>query len=786
MNATKITKVIQKRDVNNFMLILLLLFFFCGFSFLVYEIIWLKLLSLIFGVTIYSITIILVCIMAGLALGSYLMGRIADNFKNPLNIFGFITLGLGFSGFITPQLFKSLLSFYKILNAYFKFLELPILSLIFRFTYSFLILILPTTLVGATLPIIVKSSLFKLQNVNKYISLFYSINTLGSVIGCILTGFYFIGYFGVAMSIWIGSILYFLTAIIAFVSGNIFKPQNFLLNVDKHTYDIDKKCSGFLLKSSINNFSSNALYFEYNPFILKLFLFVYFLSGMCAIAYELVWTRVLILLSNASIYSFTIILSIFLVGISIGSYIISFFLNKEKNYVKLFALLEFLIGFTALLPFLLMIFVDKLGFWENIKILVLTHTTQKNRLLTIASLCMMLLPTLFMGMTFPVIVKIFTLCSPRVTNITGNIYSINVLGGILGSIIMGFIFIPAIGTGKSLFVLISVNFLLSLIVLFTQSKLKTLMCIAIILFLLIPLLLFNERFMSQIMIKSMNKILSDKVVIWYKEGLENMVYVTQDKNNQLEMFINRQHQANDSKDMVRLHRLIGHIPMLLHPNPQNILIIGLGAGTTGGAISQHFPKNIDCIELSKSVIDGAKLFHHVNYDFLNYPNLKIKIDDGRNYLLLTNKKYDLIVADTIFPYHSGSGNLYSIEYFNLCQNALKENGLMAQWVPPFIPEYHYKLIIRTFINAFPHFSLWVDGSIIVGSKREIVLDLKKISTVFKNERTKQALEEIGVKSPKDILNFFTLNEEDIRASVGKGKIINDDHPYIEYYLSLPK
>jgi spermidine synthase len=270
-------------------------------------------------------------------------------------------------------------------------------------------------------------------------------------------------------------------------------------------------------------------------------------------------------------------------------------------------------------------------------------------------------------------------------------------------------------------------------------------------------------------------------VLWREEGIENTVTIAQDGEQQI-MYLNGHHQANDSEGMVRYHRLIGHLPAVLHPDPRSALVIGLGGGATPGALTQHPQVTVECVELSPSVVGGARHFGAHNNHVLDQPNLKLRIDDGRNYLLLTDRKYDIITADVIMPHHAGAGNLYSVEYYRLCEKALAPGGLMCQWIWK-NSRSQYQMMIRTFVQAFPYVTFWEDGTLMIGSNQPIRLSREAMVRKFENPQTRAALAEVKLRSPEDVLKMYTGNREEVVAYVGEGPIISDDRPLIEYFRS---
>jgi spermidine synthase len=237
--------------------------------------------------------------------------------------------------------------------------------------------------------------------------------------------------------------------------------------------------------------------------------------------------------------------------------------------------------------------------------------------------------------------------------------------------------------------------------------------------------------------------------------------------------------------MVRLHRTIGHLPVVLHPSPERALVIGLGGGATAGAVSQHPRVRVHVVELSESVRRAAPLFAHVNYDVLNQPNVRVRVDDARNFLLLSGETFDVITADIIQPIHAGAGNLYSREYFRLVRGALKPGGLALQWIGHREAS-HYKLIMRTFLDVFEHTTLWLDGTLMVGSLEPLRLDGSILAERRSDPRTSAALDAVGLTSFDALQSWFTAGPGELRAFAGEGLVLTDDRPLLEYHRSLPR
>jgi hypothetical protein len=226
--------------------------------------------------------------------------------------------------------------------------------------------------------------------------------------------------------------------------------------------------------------------------------------------------------------------------------------------------------------------------------------------------------------------------------------------------------------------------------------------------------------------------------------------------------------------------MLGHLPMLLHPAPKHVLVVGLGGGATAGATTRYEGSQITVVELSRSVIHGAEWFRDVNYAVNERPNLTMQVEDGRNHLLVAGRTYDVITADAIWPTHAGSTNLYSIEYYQLARRSLNPGGLMLQWVNRDLPEDDHNLMIRTFLTAFPHVSLWFDGSLLVGSEQPVDRTLPWVDRVFQQPLARAALSQVNVRSGDDVRRMFLADRATLEATVGNGPIITDDRPRLEY------
>jgi spermidine synthase len=272
-------------------------------------------------------------------------------------------------------------------------------------------------------------------------------------------------------------------------------------------------------------------------------------------------------------------------------------------------------------------------------------------------------------------------------------------------------------------------------------------------------------------------------VLWREEGAQTTVSIHRMPDQSLAMFLDGHSQASDTG--VGIHRMIGMLPMALHRAPTDILVVGLGGGATAGASAAYPGARVDVVELSGGVIRGAELFRHVNGDIHRRANVRWLVEDGRNHLLLSGKRYDAITADIVWPYHAGAGNLYAREYFALTRRSLTEEGLMVQWVG-MLQETQHKLIVRTFLDVFPDATLWAGGAVLVGATRPLRIVEADLARKLDDPAARAALGSIGIGDLASLLRLYQAGPEELRRYAGPGPLLTDDRPMVEYFLTLPR
>ena len=357
----------------------------------------------------------------------------------------------------------------------------------------------------------------------------------------------------------------------------------------------------------------------------------------------------------------------------------------------------------------------------------------------------------------------------------------NLTGAILGSLLAGFILLPFLGSRGSLVLTSTVIFASGIALVLAAAPVTRRRATAVAILSAVFLgagAVIGDPFTAFLKVHY-----PEDQLVWREESVQATVSVHR-RGPRYALFVEGNHQASDAGEMVSVHRRIGHLGLVVHPDPKRVLVIGLGGGATAGAASVHEGVQVDVVELSRAVVRGAEFFTHINHNLLKRPNVHVRVDDGRNYLMTTTQKYDVITADIIVPIFAGSTNLYSADYFALVRRALTPGGVFVQWVSG--TEAEYKTIARTFLSVFPEATVWDDGTKLLGSNAPIRLRPEDFERKRQIPGRQFALDDAGIPSFESLAGLFRAGPADLRAFVGSGPILTDNWPLVEYFLSLPR
>ncbi len=784
------------------LVILYIVCFFSGAGCLIYELVWSRYLTLVFGASVYAIASVTACFMLGLALGSWIIGKTVDRVSKQRNVLIWVLIGTGIYGFLSPVIFNGVarLTEYIPQNVY----NIDYLRNMIRLGLSFLILIPPTFLMGGTFPGFIK--LFNgicgqdIRSVGKEAGKLYSLNTLGGVMGAFGAGFFLIRFLGMKNTVYLAAIIYFICGSLLFLFNREFTGKNAKNKAPGgKTREIKPGKTKLAQKGSLG---SGAEVRPYSSKIIVGALAVFAVSGFTSLAYEVLWTKVLTLFFRDSIYDFTIVLSAFLSGIVIGSYFCAKWIGKSNNPLAPLALTEILIGiFSMVSLFLISRFPYIASFLQSMPKLYAQFGN--NYWVTAVAIrfgyafLVVLIPTSLFGTTFPLVSKITTTNFQKLGSGIGLMNGLNTLGATLGSLLAGFVFIVLMGIQKSIMLMAFLNIGIGLILLglvsFHNRKLKpALMTTSFIAVLIIAVLIprWDKLRMSTNIIDPKQPIEQILSLLYYHEDAYGITSVTEFKPRQIKILTTNRLFSQNTSAMMGLedHRRLGHIPLLLHPNPHTVLVIGLGAGISLRGVSEHQLAAVDCVEISGGVIQAARYFARENNHVLNNPNIRFIIDDGRNYISVTKQKYDVIIGDILFPMSSGSGNLFSREYFTLCKKHLQPGGLMCQWLPAHqLSLDELKIIIKTFKAVFPSASVWygmIGGSVpvvgCIGTNGKFSIDFNSLQKKYRDPLLVNYLQESNLDNPYIFLSNFIMAGEAVDAFTLNQPLNTDDHPVVEF------
>jgi len=743
-----------------------------GASGLVYQIAWVRLLALTFGVTIYAISTVVAAFMGGLALGSFIGGRMADRVRRPILWYAGAELVIGALGLASPKLLAWVEATYLALyprNA----AEAAVVIIALRFALAAAVLLVPTTLMGATLPLIVRGSMTIRQTIGHRISFLYASNTTGAILGTLAAGFVLIGGIGISGTVQVAAALNGLAGLSALILGASIAP---LPPASAETVPHEKP-------------HEESAVFDVSPGVRRLVILTFTVQGFASLAYEIVWTRVLAILLDGSTYAFSIVLAAVLLGIALGSALVAPLMSRRLPWVRVYAVIQAAVAILSCLG--TVVFAHAYGIMHRLDAISILTGLLENHYgwMGILVIVAILPPMVLLGASFAVAARIVVSGSANTGRDLGVLYAGNTFGAILGAWAAGFFLIPTFGTHVSIELLAVVNAILAVALASTGSRRELWLAGGIV---VASMATFA---VGRVLAPSMyERIVAGRfpgnAVVWVGEGLETSVAVVQNpETGIISMYQNGQADASTESGMVWFHRLLGHLPMILNRDPQDVLIVGIGGGSTAGALAEHNPRRLDVVELSDTMVQGSRYFSAVNGNVLEYPKLHLTIDDGRNHLLLYDQKYDVVTADSIHPRNAGSSVLYSYEYYKLVAQALKPGGLMSQWLEdrPDNPdnEAQRKLMARTFARAFPYVTMWAYGAIMIGSNEPIDTSLSSIQERWDKRNLGRDLEGSGFESPEAVHSLYVMSDEDLRKWAGDGPIMTDDHPYVEYYLSLP-
>ncbi|HXU12363.1 MAG TPA: fused MFS/spermidine synthase, partial [Candidatus Binatia bacterium] len=781
-----------------------------GMSGLIYEVAWVRSLELVFGATSFAVATVLAAFMGGLACGSAWMGKETDRMGRfrPLHVYAAIECLIGILGLLVPVLLQALVPLYRLswdhLHASFFLFSVGRLALCGS------VLLLPTALMGATLPVASRvASEGGGAETGRRIGLLYAANTFGAVLGCAFAGLVLLPTFGLRRTEWLAVGLNLLAASGAVLlaryrrgpraSQEAARPAD-----DSETADDLKAADGALPAGTARGDRAGG----------RTLIAIYAISGAVAMAFEVAWSRLLVLVLGSSTYSYTIMLTTFLLGLAAGAWIAARLMKSHAPALLAASLAQVLVALTTYLglylvrelPFLYVLAHDRL------------HPSARGLLgvqLALAA-AVMILPTLALGSMFPIVLSGLSSLRASAPRVVGRAYAWNTVGAIAGSLLAGFCLLPRLGSRGTILAGIVTSALLALWGLLAArpapaARLRVLFACAVAAFVanavvaspaLPPEILSSGvfRYADRYLGSDRGRFLEETrashgEILLFKEGLTCTVTVFR-TTKALSLLVNGKPDASVPPGLpepfawmktartgdLPTQVLVAQIPMLLAPRAGRVLVVGLGSGVTLGSTLGHPARTIDCVELESAVVEGSRYFDSQSGAPLEDPRVRLVVNDARNHLLVTREPYDVIISEPSNPWVAGAASLFTRDFFALAKSRLSADGVFCQWVQLYeLTAEDFRSILRGFASVFPgvHVFRVASDAIVIGTNGREPFPLDAILR-HANPRVLADLERIGIRTPDDLLAHYWVGGEELRSRLRLGPVNTDDNMLIEF------
>ncbi|MHC4661249.1 MAG: fused MFS/spermidine synthase [Planctomycetota bacterium] len=776
-------------------LIALLLAFTSGIAALIEELAFFNMLEIGLGATHITLAAITTAFLGGLALGSFLGGRFADRIKRPLFFYGLIEIVIGVSVFVVALVLPFFVSLvYSIVPNYPDHIGL---AAVVKFIAAVMVLLVPTTCMGATLPVLVRAIVRRDSVQGGGFAAVYAVNTLGAVLGPVLAAFFFIPSAGVFMTLVIAACVNVLAGLAALAAGrSATVPDAWLAAGAQAPEPAQENAPGSaLVIASV----------------------LAAVSGAAALIFEITWTKIFALVIGSTVYSFAIVLSAMLAGIGIGSAVAAAVMKKIKDGIFAFALITaFLAGSAlAVAPF------GGQKFFEWVVEIVMETGGVFGAIATVEFVVLflvMLLPTACMGAALPVLVHAASGPLGALGRRVGIIYAANTLGAIAGSLLAGAVLIPAVGLQMTLVsavvIAIALVAAIGMARLFREGLAKgsALLALAVLLIsgaiftpswdraLLVSAPYVNAHNYIEIVEVDNGKEIRVKKpeeirkyageILYYEEGAEGVVSVHTDPFGYRQLRINGKVDASTHYD-VKTQLLAGYLPVFLRPEAKTALCVGLGAGITLDALVRGGVAEVDAVEISPEVYSALKYFGCVNHNVAESPAVKYYIDDARSFVRGTPRKYDIIVSVPSNPWIAGVSHLFTREFFSDVKSKLAEGGVFVQWLQMYtgITEDEFYRTARTFADGFENVQLWEArlgaDYLLVGSAKPLEIDVENLLRLFSDDESSVSRDfrQVNIRTVPPVLASFLMDKDTILRSTpagGKDSPITDDRNALAY------
>jgi spermidine synthase len=746
--------------------ILLLLFVGSGMCALIYEVVWFQLLELVIGSSAVSLGVLLATFMGGMCIGSLWLPRVIQNRHHPLRVYAALELGIGIIGVIVLFAVPLVGHLYGFTAGH------GFAGIAMRAIVAGICLLPPTILMGATLPAVARWIESTPTGIS-WLGFFYGGNTAGAVIGAVLAGFYLLREFDMSTATFVAA---FLNVTIAVVAATLAKSAPAIAP--------DSAGNTGTFAESDNVAGSRSIYI------------VIGLSGMAALGAEVVWTRLLSLMLGASTYTFSLILAVFLIGLGLGS-------AAGAGMARMMARPQLALGWAQALQvagiaWAAWMIGGVLPYWPINPSLSPSPWFTLHVDLT-RCLWVVLPSACLWGASFPLALAAVVRRDEDAGRLAGRVYAANTFGAIIGSLAFSLLIIPQFGTHRAeqvLAVLAGISALVAFSTMLQRARTLAMTSLAATIALVLvfapnvvgvpDLLVAYGRYMVTWL---------DRVDIKYVgEGMNSSIAVSVlGATGATQFHVAGKVEASSLPQDMRLQRMLGHLPALVHPDPKSVLVVGFGAGVTAGSFVPYpgVARIVICeIEpLIPQVV--STYFSKENNDVLHDKRTQVYYDDARSFIYTTKETFDIITSDPIHPWVKGAASLYTREYFTAVKEHLNPGGVVTQWVPLYESNVAaVKSEVATFLQVFPHGTVWannVDGKgydvVMLGGRDSVVIDINRIEqrlAAANYQPVVASLVEVGFTSSLQLFSTYATRASDLGPWTADAEINRDRNLRLQY------
>ena len=758
-----------------------------GAAALAYQILWTRQLALLLGHTVGALSIVLATFMAGLALGSAVAARYLERVPAGLRPRTYAFLEVGIAGFALafPGLLRAGLP--PLAALYVSGAASPLVLESARLGLSAALLLVPTTLMGMTLPLLVALTGARVESAGRAAGALYAANTVGAVAGSLALAFFLLPRLGIGRSTLLAVALNLTAAAIVGLSKGALRraplnPRSLRGNESRFARSRSRAAgSGAPAAAPPRGLPRE-----------RLVLAVLALSGLGALADEVAWARALVLLVGPTAYAFAFILATVIGGIALGSAAAMAALPRWREPATALALAEAGAAAASLAA------VGMIGGLPiTVGELVRANADRMDRLMALEFAGVFVLlapPCLLFGAAFPLAVQLLAKDAGGVGRAAARAFTWNTVGAVLGAVLAGFVVLPRFGIRATLVAAAAAHALAGATAVTRRTPHRWRWPAAIVVAFSLAAMgtpRWDRELLSGGVYKyavyaapgRLEEELRAGELVYYREGAEVTVSVKR-VGGTLSLAVDGKVDATSGSDMLT-QRLLAHVPLLLHPSPQEACVIGLGSGVTAGSALAHPLRRLEVVEISPEVVEAARLFGRFNRGALEDARIALRVADGRNHLLLTDHRYDVIISEPSNPWMAGVSSLFTREFFFLARSRLAPGGLFCQWAHIYnMHPRDLRTVLAGFTDAFPAAALFLvnEGDVLlVGADSTLPgVEMGTLARRMAEPAVRNDLAEVEVRTPAGLATLYALGGPALARFVADAPRHTDDRPRLEF------